>query len=214
MIRITLKTWTSSFRYPTFQSGYQPTLYVPPISTVLGLLSAAKGDIVSLEDVEYIGYIFINNGLGIDLEKTYMLGEKQKADVLKREILVDNILYLYLPNEWETFFLKPKYQLLLGRSCDLVSIEEIKKVDLKQRQITPFSGVILPLELQVSGQIFTLPIEFKYENGLRKIKKVKPFVIISFSKKKRKYFQGNHPKVFFDEELDLGVYLYDKSLLS
>ena len=33
----------SSFRYPNILSGFQPTLPVPPISTVLGIINACAG---------------------------------------------------------------------------------------------------------------------------------------------------------------------------
>ncbi|WP_298938611.1 CRISPR-associated protein Cas5, partial [uncultured Dysgonomonas sp.] len=35
--RIKINSWTSSFRYPNLISGFQPTLEVPPVSTVMGL---------------------------------------------------------------------------------------------------------------------------------------------------------------------------------
>ena len=41
--RVRLSSWTCSFRYPNLISGFQPTLHVPPVSTVLGLLNAAAG---------------------------------------------------------------------------------------------------------------------------------------------------------------------------
>ena len=115
MIRIKIKNWTASFRYPTFQSGYQPTLPVPPLSTIQGLLSAAKGEIVSFGEIPFVGYVFKSEGKGIDLERIYALG-KTETDVIKREILFNNTLYLYLPDEWEKYFRKPKFQLLLRQS--------------------------------------------------------------------------------------------------
>ena len=44
--RIHITSWTASFRYPNLISGYQPSLVVPPLSTVFGLFSAAVGDYV------------------------------------------------------------------------------------------------------------------------------------------------------------------------
>ncbi|HIC86790.1 MAG TPA: type I-B CRISPR-associated protein Cas5 [Aquificae bacterium] len=213
MIRVKLTSWTATFRYPTFQSGYQPTLSLPPLSTILGLLSAAKGDIVSLNDIEFIGYIFKSLGKGKDLEKTYMLGEKIKSDVIKREILFNNTLYLYLPDEWEKYFKKPRYQLLLGRSCDLVAVKEIKPVNLEKKENVPIAGTIVPLEANLSGKIQALPVEFDYSDIPRKVKIVRPFVLLPYPKDKRKIqiYEGKLP---YDSELGLGVWFYDKSLLS
>ena len=41
--RIEISSWTASFRYPNILSGIQPTLEVPPLSTVLGLINACAG---------------------------------------------------------------------------------------------------------------------------------------------------------------------------
>jgi CRISPR-associated protein Cas5t len=55
--RIKLSSWTASFRYPNLISGYQPTLDVPPISTVLGLINAAAGKYVEYSPL-LLGYYF------------------------------------------------------------------------------------------------------------------------------------------------------------
>ena len=212
MIRVKIKSWTATFRYPTFQSGYQPTLPLPPLSTILGLLSAAKGEIVSLNDVEFVGYIFKSGGKGVDLERTHTLGKEMGTDVIKREILTDNTLYLYLPDEWEKYFKKPRYQLLLGRSCDLATVEEIKSIKLKEREKVPIGGTIVPLESNIPGIIQTLPVEYDYSTIPRCVRVVKPFILIPYPKdiKRAKIYEGKLP---YDEDLNLGVWLYDKSLL-
>ncbi|NPA62793.1 MAG: type I-B CRISPR-associated protein Cas5 [Methanococci archaeon] len=212
MIRVKIKSWTATFRYPTFQSGYQPTLPLPPLSTILGLLSAAKGEIVSLNDVEFVGYIFKSGGKGVDLERTHTLGKEMGTDVIKREILTDNTLYLYLPDEWERYFKKPRYQLLLGRSCDLATVEEIKPIKLEEREKVPIGGTIVPLESNIPEIIQTLPIEYDYSTIPRRVKVVKPFVLIPYPKniKRAKIYEG---KLHYDDDLNLGVWLYDKSLL-
>ncbi len=212
MIRVKLKSWTATFRYPTFQSGYQPTLPLPPLSTILGLLSAVKGEIVGLNDVKYVGYIFKSKGKGVDLERTYTFGKDMITDVIKREILVDNVLYLYLPDEWEKYFKKPKYQILLGRSCDLATVEEIKHINLEEKENVPIGGTIVPLESNIPGIIQALPVEYDYSNIPRCIKVVKPFVLIPYPKNIRmaKIYEGKLP---YDKDLGLGVWLYDKSLL-
>ncbi|WP_456418816.1 type I-B CRISPR-associated protein Cas5b [Methanocaldococcus infernus] len=215
MIRVKLKSWTATFRYPTFQSGYQPTLPLPPISTILGLLSAAKGEIVNLEDVEFFGYIFKSEGKGVDLEKTYYLSNENevKTDVIRREFLFNNTLYLYLPDGWKTYFKSPRYQLLLGRSCDIATVEEIKKINLEMKREVPIGGTILPLEANVSGMILALPVEFDYSKIPRCVKLVKPFVLLPYPKDRRKLktYSGELP---YDDELNLGVWIYDKSLFS
>ncbi|MEM0203997.1 MAG: type I-B CRISPR-associated protein Cas5b [Archaeoglobaceae archaeon] len=208
-VRVKIISWTASFRYPTFQAGYQPSLKVPPLSTIQGLLSAAKGEIVSFSELEFFGYIFISNGFGIDLERIYPLG-KEETDVIKREVLFDNELFLYLPLDWGDYFKKPKYQLLLGRSCDLATVEEIKKVVLEKKKDVPIGGTIVPINAGIPGLVHALPVEFDYSEVPRRAKAVKPFIAIPFPKtlerRKKQIFRGD---IFYDPEIQLGVWLYE-----
>lgn len=209
IIRVEIKSWTASFRYPTFQSGYQPTLPVPPLSTIQGILSAAKGEIVSFSKISFVGYVFESEGKGLDLERIYALG-KPETDVLKREILFDNTLYLYLPSDWKTYFRKPKFQLLLGRSSDIATIESIREIELEERYNVPVGGTIVPVNSGLPGIIHALPIEFDYSTIPRKAKAVKPFVVLPFprnnAQKKRQTF---NKEIFYDPELGIGVWLYE-----
>ena len=98
--RIHLTGWTASFRYPTFVSGFQPTLPVPPLSTIYGLLSAANGTIIIPGDIP-VGYVFRSEGKAVDLETVYELEEnlKAKTNIVRREILFQPELYLYIPEK-------------------------------------------------------------------------------------------------------------------
>lgn len=211
MIRATIKSWTASFRYPTFQSGVQPTLPVPPISTILGLLSAAKGDIVSMNDLEYLGFIFKYEGKGTDLERIYALG-KSETDIIKREILFNSTLYLYLPDEWGNFLKCPRYQLLLGRSSDIANVEKIENVKLTSKENPPLKGTIVPLNTGLPGIVHALPVEFDYTRIPRVPKIVRPFIIIPYvSGKNHPTYKGYLP---YDEELKTGVFLYKSDMFS
>lgn len=214
MIRVCIKSWTATFRYPTFQSGYQPTLPLPPLSTILGLLSAIRGNIIGLSDIEFVGYIFRSEGKGIDLEKMELLDVNAKEAntyPVKREILFENTLYVYLPDIWMQYLKNPKYQLLLGRSSDLASVDEIKTIKLEKIENAPISGTIIPLESKVPGIIHSLVIEYDYSTTPRSVKAAKTFTLIPYSNKNLETYPE---ETFYDEELGLGVILYDKSLLS
>jgi len=200
MIRVKLKAWTASFRFPTFQSGYQPTLPVPPPSTIQGILSAAKGEPVYLTKLPYVGYIFKSNGTAIDLEKIYAIGKVQ-TDVIKREFLHNAELYLYLPDEWAGYFKKPKYQLLLGRSSDIATVEEVKHTKLEEGR-APLSGTLVPIELGIPGIVHALVVEYDYSTVPRKASIVKPFVVLPFEKR------GRPIETPLDPELGVGVYLH------
>ncbi|ANF23046.1 type I-B CRISPR-associated protein Cas5b [Thermococcus piezophilus] len=205
MIRVKLSAWTASFRFPTFQSGYQPTLPVPPPSTIQGLLSAVKGEPVYLTELPYLGYVFKSSGKGIDLEKIYALG-KIETDIMRREFLYNTELYLYLPDEWKEHFRKPKYQLLLGRSSDLATVEEIKRVELEERE-APIGGTVVPVSLGVPGMVHALVVEHDYSVIPRRPKLVKPFIVLPYPRTdgERKRQRAN---ALYDSDLNIGVYLH------
>ncbi|NJF24279.1 type I-B CRISPR-associated protein Cas5b [Thermococcus sp. Bubb.Bath] len=205
MIRVKLRAWTASFRFPTFQSGYQPTLPVPPPSTIQGILSAAKGEPVYLTELPYVGYVFKSRGKGVDLEKIYALG-KVETDIMKREFHYSAELYIYLPDEWKEPFKRPRYQLLLGRSSDLVVVEEIKRVELEEKE-APLGGTVVPIELGLPGMVHALVVEYDYSTVPRRAKLVKPFIVLPFPRMRAERMR-QRTKALHDPELGIGVYLH------
>ena len=176
--RVRLSSWTCSFRYPNLISGFQPTLHVPPISTVLGLLNAAAGCYLPHKQLE-IGYVFDFAGQAVDVETIWMVaGAKRKnargedvvvasnnvkSNPVRREFLFEASLTLYLfEEELADYFRQPAYQLLLGRSGDLATVDEIREVVLhpvpgKAR----LRGQVVPLQPHyLPGQIQALPAYF------------------------------------------------------
>lgn len=134
VIKAEIYAKTTSFRIPFFMSGIQLTYSMPPSSTICGLLSATTGRIITLDDTG-VGYTFISNGQGEDLETIYELGENlsYKKNILRRELLFACKLTLYVTNlELEKALKKPYYTLLLGRSGDFAEVQEVKKVNLKK----------------------------------------------------------------------------------
>lgn len=169
--RITISSWTSSFRYPNVISGYQPTLLVPPVSTVLGLIDAAAGNYIDFNGMS-LGYYFEYEGKGKDLETIYQFADnghgapkKQvKSNIILREFLSGCRLYLYLQDEsLVSYFRRPVFQLLLGRSNDLATVEEIREVELDSiehatkiyGQVVPLKGNYLPGTIQALPKYFT-----------------------------------------------------------
>ena len=177
--RVRLSSWTCSFRYPNLISGFQPTLHVPPLSTVLGLLNAAAGRYLPHEHLE-LGYVFDFAGQAVDVETIWMVaGAKrknaQREDVIvasnsvksnpvRREFLYEGQLTLYLfDKEIADYFRQPAYQLLLGRSGDLATVDEIGEVLLHpvtgparlRGQLVPLHPYFLPGQIQALPQYFT-----------------------------------------------------------
>lgn len=171
-IRVDLSAWTASFRYPNLISGIQPTLDVPPLSTVLGLLNAAAGRYLLHDEALQIGYYFEYAARGVDLETIYQIESGSKgqstnnanSNIMRREFLFEARLSLYLPDViLAAMFEAPVFSLLLGRSGDLATIEEIREVELLEvanaskvkGQIVPFVGNHLPGKLQALPKYFT-----------------------------------------------------------
>lgn len=168
-----ITTWTSSFRYPNVISGFQPTLEVPPLSTVLGLFNAASGSYSEYNGLS-VGYYFKFATKAIDTETIYQIQKISKnntapslngtSNVIRREFLYDCNLFVYLTDERVVrSLLSPNYQLLLGRSSDLATIHYLGEVEMKQivnctkikGQIIPFMGNFLPGIIQPLPQYFT-----------------------------------------------------------
>jgi CRISPR-associated protein Cas5t len=172
LFSIDIRSWTSSFRYPNLISGIQPTLEVPPLSTVLGLINSAAGQYITYKKLT-IGYYFEFQGKETDLETIYMIDSNKgkatnyaKSNVIKREFLFDNFLRLYVTDESIVNFLKsPAYSLVLGRMNDLatvdvagikeVNLEEVKKASKIRGQIVPFAKNYLPGVVQALPKYFS-----------------------------------------------------------
>lgn len=165
--KIDIHSWTSSFRYPNLISGVQPTLEVPPLSTILGLINAAAGTYQVYKTL-CIGFYFEFKIKDTDLETIYQMDSNRrdsKSNVIRREFLYDNFLRLYITDKRiANYFKKPHFPLLLGRMNDLanVSLRSIEKITLPEihnptkmaGQIVPFKGNFLP------GIVQALPVYF------------------------------------------------------
>lgn len=168
--RISISSWTSSFRYPNIISGYQPTLDVPPISTVLGMLNACSGKYINHRHLQ-IGYYFDYEAKPVDLETIYQIENKGgfpssqvKPNVLSREFLFNCRLIIYLTDSsLANLFKEPYYPILLGRSNDMATVDKIEELVLTEvqnankikGQIIPFAGNYLPGVLQALPKYFT-----------------------------------------------------------
>ena len=199
--RAEISAQTASFRYPMFITGYQPTFKVPPISTIYGLLSAAKGEIVTSRDVR-VGYDFVSNGFGYDLEKIYELGTDgrvSQSNVITREFLYDCKLILYISDlNFSKYLKNPYYTLLLGRQSDLAFVRKVETVEIAESDIVTINNTIIPFDGSIPGQIITLPTEFTNEFH-RKPCGVRTFVFIESSQSISGYY---------DTERECGVFIH------
>lgn len=226
--RINITSWTASFRYPNLISGVQPTLEVPPLSTVLGLMNAAAGQYLRHSSLK-IGYFFKYEAKAEDLETIYqykaikdnktkqfrkdkygnftVANKNITSNIVLRHFLFNNQLSIYLTDsKLVNFFKNPYYQLVLGRSNDLATIESIEKVNLVVKSAaTKIRGQIIPLNKNfLPGQIQALPKYFTDTIPRRNLG-TEPFSIISH-KSPVGLPQLN---VFYDEENDVDIYFHE-----
>ena len=166
---VDIRSWTASFRYPNLISGVQPTLEVPPISTVLGLINAAAGFQVQQKPFQ-LGYYFQYEMEAEDLETIYQIKSNKgrptneaKSNIIIRKFLYNNFLRVYTPDKGIIdFFNQPYYPLLLGRMNDLASItgKPMKKELHKKDWADHISGQVIPFNYRMPGQIQALPTYF------------------------------------------------------
>lgn len=209
VLRIHITGWVSSFRNPLFISGFQPTLPLPPLSAIYGLLTAAKGVWVTPHDAA-IGFVFKSNGKAVDLETVYEFPYKGKnllkgkSNVNRREFLVQPELYLYTPEMWlREAFERPCYPLLLGRSSDLATVKSITETELENRSETTYQNTMLPFpDSQLHGQVQALPTHFTAEIPRRQCG-TRAYCLIT---EQIKY----HGEVLHDPDKDWGVYLHER----
>jgi CRISPR-associated protein Cas5t len=207
VLRIHITGWTASFRNPLFVSGFQPTLPIPPLSTLYGLLSAAKGDWVLPADAS-MGFVFTSSGKAKDLETIYEFDEsrlKAKSNVYLREFLIDPDLYIYTPALWLRPCLeRPHYPLLLGRSTELATVVSIADIELIQSPTVIYKNTLLPFPMdQVYGPIQSLPTHFTQERP-RKPQGIRPFYLIT----QEIEYSGI---AWCDREKGWGIYLHNQN---
>lgn len=208
VLRVEIRAITASFRYPMFVVSYQPTYKIPPISTIYGLLSAAKGEKVSVYDLS-IGYDFTSKGSGVDLERILEFGggDKNKpvsylgSNIIHREFLYDCILTLYISDlDFKEYLEKPRFTLLLGRQSDLAKITKIEEVTLIPKENVEIYNTMIPFDGRVPGQIVALPSDYTDE-AERKPIEVRTYCIVE---SKQQIENG-----YYDTELNKGVFMHE-----
>jgi len=172
-LRIEIVGDVTSFRYPHFMWGVQPTFEMPPPATIYGHICSAVGEWIAPEGVRF-AYHFTHEGKFNDLEHIHAGGMVEPVSAQKRKELVqqgytDVTLYgestvtpfqrellfrprlmLYLDRlDLEAAFRSPRYVVVLGRSQDLCLYppNAVQVVTLEQRDAAYYEHTLLPLEM-------------------------------------------------------------------
>lgn len=161
VLKVVAEGLTTSFRYPHFMMGVQPTYEMPPPATLYGHVASALGEWFDPKGVHFAVY-FTFSRKQVELESTILLtpttgkmpNDKVVPKVLEgetnpfsREILFLPRLVLYLNRpEWMDAFRHPRYAVCLGRSQDLFTYRQVEIVELEPTSQAYLEHTLLPYE--------------------------------------------------------------------
>ncbi len=158
VLKITAKGLTTSFRYPFFMQGVQPTFEMPPPATIYGHIASALGEWFDPESVRF-AVLFRYQRKMEELEHTHILSPATgrlpgtnipkalvgNVNPFRREILFMPEMTLYVNRpEWAEAFRHPRYAVALGRSQDLFTYTAVKIVDLRWSDHAYFEHTLAP----------------------------------------------------------------------
>jgi CRISPR-associated protein Cas5t len=181
-LHIRLSGLTASFRHPLTLTGMQISTPVPPFSTLLGLISACAGRVVTPEDTR-IGFEFRASSTDREIERTnrfqYKGGSltphREGQSLMFRQVHFDPVLDLYLSNlELQSAFESPVSTPCFGRSQDIAWIDFVKIIDLNPVEDGEVGPTLLPQPFPMKGLILRLP-EWMDNTRLGFVRKVGPF---------------------------------------
>lgn len=184
VLKITLEGITTSFRYPLFMLGTQPTFEMPPPATIYGHICSALGDWVDPTGIAFAYHFTYDRKLN-DLEHVHVLapasGKLKGTDLPKvlegnvnpfqREILFQPRLTLYINKpDWITAFRSPHYAVVLGRSQDLCAYTDVRVIDVQSQPVAYFEHTLIPFEHPLKppqGVVLQMPRLLDYERQRR-----------------------------------------------
>ena len=150
VLRVTVTGPVTSFRYPHFLHGVQPTYEMPPPATLYGHVCSALGEPVDPASF-HVGLHFTHQGRWYDYEHTHLFGRDPKLSPFERQLLFQPHLVLYIDRpDWIDAFRSPRYVVTLGRSQDLMVYSEVRRVSLQVAQAAYVEQALLPLD-QAAG---------------------------------------------------------------
>lgn len=175
VLKIVAEGLTTSFRYPHFMIGAQPTYEMPPPATLYGHVASVLGEWFDPQGVRF-AVRFEFRRKQSDIETTFILtpssgrlpGNTSYPKVMEgapnpfnREVLFFPRLTLYLNRpDWAEAFRHPRYAVCLGRSQDLFTYRRVEVVDLVQPAEVVLEHTLLPYayaSYTAAGQSVLMP---------------------------------------------------------
>jgi CRISPR-associated protein Cas5t len=163
VLKIELEGITTSFRYPHFLVGRQPSFPLPPPATIYGHVASALGYYPAPDSFRF-AYAFTHQGSVDDYEHTWLVEVDKRKKVAKdyphppnivanmnptlRQVFYAPKLTLYLetatPEQWQQAFLRPCYPVALGRSQDLASYRSVEMIEAQPAESGYYEHTLLP----------------------------------------------------------------------
>ena len=160
---VQLKAFTASFKHTMFKSGYQISLLVPPPTTIIGILMAARGEYTLPRGIKF-GYEFSYTSTGEDIERTVRfrltrngLSRQIEQGIMHRQTLFLPLLDIYVDEEYFEYFRSPASALSMGRSQDITWVEKLEKVHLRSCEHGKLKSTFVTDKIKTRGLVFRLP---------------------------------------------------------
>ena len=175
VLKVVAEGFTTSFRYPHFLIGVQPTYEMPPPATLYGHIASVLGEWFDPEGVEFaVRFTYIKKQA--DIETTILLTPTSgkmpqdhalpkviegNANPFNREILFFPRMTLYINRpDWESAFQQPRYTVCLGRSQDLITYRSVTVIEVDSAEIYYLEHTLLPYTFAsytAAGQSVLMP---------------------------------------------------------
>jgi len=158
VLKIVAEGLVTSFRYPHFMQGVQPTYEMPPPATLYGHICSAVGEWFDPIGVEFAVHFTFQSRFE-DIEHTHILTPGRgrlkgtslpkalegQVNPFQRGLLFRPRLVLYLNRpEWADAFRHPRYPVILGRSQDLFTYITVEIADLEPATSAYFEHTLAP----------------------------------------------------------------------
>lgn len=144
-LRLRVEGAVTSFRYPFFVQGAQPTYDAPPPATLYGHIASALG-VLPAPGAFRVAFHFTFAARFTDYEHTHLFGREAKLSPFRRDLLFRPRLTLYIDQpDWLDAFRRPRYVVTLGRSQDLMQYREARVVTLRRAQVAYLESTLVPL---------------------------------------------------------------------
>lgn len=174
VLKVVAEGQITSFRYPHFLLGTQPTFEMPPPATLYGHICSALGYWFEPSGIKF-GIHFQFEKKIKDVESTILIEprtgklrgtkwpkvQEGQPGPLVRELLFRPKLTFYVNQpRWEQSFHSPAYPVTLGRSQDLFTYTSVEVLELESMDHAYFENTLAPFIMArriTSGVVVLMP---------------------------------------------------------